>query len=326
MNKNKNKYDIRPKTALLLAYLIEYRHKIISKKELFQAVWQTEHVQDHTLFQVISEIRKLSKSELIRTQPNIGYQWIIPTSQLKNNSNKIYLSLAASFMCIASSVLFFTYGNKVNIKTSNLPAISAYSKAVIALSNNDSIEAQKWLEFSLEENPESSEAQLLLAESLFLQNKFTLAESYAKTIFNDKTNSAYSYSMAADLLSRIYSEQGLVFDALEYAINGANILKASQAACSIAVTTERVESLLIAVDDSQHSQQQKDKIEEHYYKLKIKHNTNDRNQLKQNVLYSDMCEQIKKLPSTSKKIVCIPFKESEYLLSYQVYSQNTLKT
>ncbi|PAJ73857.1 hypothetical protein CJF42_13545 [Pseudoalteromonas sp. NBT06-2] len=73
LTKNKNKHSLHPKTALLLAYLIENRHKISSKKELFQSVWQTEHVQDHTLFQVISEIRKLSSNELIRTQPNLGY-------------------------------------------------------------------------------------------------------------------------------------------------------------------------------------------------------------------------------------------------------------
>jgi len=38
LTKNKTKYTVRPKTAMLLAYLIEHRHKIISKTELFKSV------------------------------------------------------------------------------------------------------------------------------------------------------------------------------------------------------------------------------------------------------------------------------------------------
>ena len=46
LTKNKIKHTVRPKTAMLLAYLIANRHKIISKKELFRSVWLTEHVQE----------------------------------------------------------------------------------------------------------------------------------------------------------------------------------------------------------------------------------------------------------------------------------------
>lgn len=322
LTKNKIKHTVRPKTAMLLAYLIANRHKIISKKELFKSVWLTEHVQDHTLFQVISEIRKLSDNELIRTQPNLGYQWVAATSEIKNTPQKAYLSIAASILCLASSALFFTSNNQADINNTNLPAITAYSKAVVALSHGDNQEAQKWLQFSLKENPESTETKLLLAESLFQQNKLTASESYAREILHNKIASSYNYSMASDLLSRIYAKQGLAFDALQYAINGANVLKASQSVCSIAATDERVTSLLKVIDDSHNSQQQKDKIAESYYK----NNENYQDNLKQNKLYSDMCDQIKKLSIHDKKAVCIPLKESEFLLSNTIYLKDTLNS
>jgi len=326
LTKNKIKHTVRPKTAMLLAYLIEHRHKIISKKELFKSVWLTEHVQDHTLFQVISEIRKLSKNELIRTQPNLGYQWVAATSEVKNTHQKAYLSIAASIICLASSTLFFTSNNQADIKNSNLPAITAYSKAVVALSNGDNQEAQKWLQFSLKENPESTETKLLLAESLFQQSNLTASESYAREVLNNKIASSYNYSMASDLLSRIYAQQGLVFDALQYAINGANVLKASQAVCSIAATDERIESLLKDINNSHNAQLQKNKIAESYYKNKMKKNESYQDNLSLDKLYTDMCDQVKKPIVHDKKAVCIPLKKSEFLLSKQIYPNNTMKS
>ena len=44
------KEPIRPKTALLLSVLIENRDRLVSKRELFQLVWDSEYVQDHALF------------------------------------------------------------------------------------------------------------------------------------------------------------------------------------------------------------------------------------------------------------------------------------
>ena len=290
LTKNKIKHTIRPKTAMLLGYLIENRHKIISKKELFKSVWLTEHVQDHTLFQVISEIRKLSGNELIRTQPNLGYQWVAATSEIKEIPQKVYLSIAASILCLASSALFFTSNNQADINNSNLPAITAYSKAVVALSHGDNEEAQKWLQFSLKENPESTETKLLLAESLFQQSNLTASESYAREVLNNKVASSYNYSMASDLLSRIYAKQGLAFDALQYAINGANVLKASQSVCSIAATDERVASLLKNINNNHNAEQQKNKIAESYYKNKMDKDESYQDNLKQNKLLNSLSQ------------------------------------
>ncbi|PAJ73856.1 hypothetical protein CJF42_13540 [Pseudoalteromonas sp. NBT06-2] len=231
--------------------------------------------------------------------------------------------MAASILCLASSTLIFTNHNRIDIKNNNLPAISAYSKAVFALANHDYQEAQTWLQFSLRENPDSTETKLLLAESLFQQKELITSESYAREILNNITESSYNYSMASDLLSRIYAQQGLEFDALQYAINGANALKASQSVCSIAATEERVESLLKNIDDNHNSQQKKNKVAESYYKDHLQKADKLNNNFKQNKLYSQLCEQVKKPSIHHKKIVCIPLKESEFLLSNQLYPRIT---
>ena len=282
--RDKVRCDIRPKTAQLLVYLITNRDRTISKKELFQAGWQSEHVQDHTLFQVISEIRKLApKVELIHTQPNLGYRWVVATILAKRCQWLSKASIAASvavfsLTAVAVSVSFnwqsglqpktaqtdvmLTNDSQTNLMQTaeqqndiaqsseeksvvaiTLPAISAYSKAVVALERGEYEEAEGLLRFSLSENPESHETQLLLAETLYLQNKFEASENYARLILDESNPSAYITSATSDLLSRVYQKQGSYFDALTYAINGADMIEPTQAQCTFKVLDQRIDTL-----------------------------------------------------------------------------------
>lgn len=75
---------LRPKTAVLMAVLIEQRQHLLGKKALFSQVWHSDHVQHQSLFQAISEIRKiLAPLQPIKTHPNLGYQWVAPVRQLR---------------------------------------------------------------------------------------------------------------------------------------------------------------------------------------------------------------------------------------------------
>ncbi|SFC42774.1 winged helix-turn-helix domain-containing protein [Pseudoalteromonas denitrificans] len=316
---NQIKHDIRPKTALLLAYLIENRHKIISKKELFLSVWHTEHVQDHTLFQVISEIRKLSKIELIRTQPNLGYQWVAVTNQLKPKVKKTYLAIAASLTFLITSSMFLMQENQMSKNESTLPALSAYSKGVIALEKKQYLEAEKWLKFSLNENPSSVETKFLLAESLFQQQNLTASELYAREILNNKNQSSYNYSMASDLMSRIYAQQGLVFDALQYAINGANALNTSHSICTIAATDERIQVLLNQIDNIQTSTLLQNKLTKNNYKSQQRDNKLA-NQVKPDKNYLELCEQVKKTATHNKQALCIELQKPPFLVAMNTYT------
>ncbi|BCD98453.1 winged helix-turn-helix domain-containing protein [Marinagarivorans cellulosilyticus] len=63
--KNKSRTRLRPKAAELLALFILHKGHVLSKTTIAQAIWKQEHVPDHTLFQLISELRKLSPSMII---------------------------------------------------------------------------------------------------------------------------------------------------------------------------------------------------------------------------------------------------------------------
>ena len=43
--------SIRPKTTQVLDYLLENRQRVVTKQELFTAVWGHDCVEDHALFQ-----------------------------------------------------------------------------------------------------------------------------------------------------------------------------------------------------------------------------------------------------------------------------------
>lgn len=244
------KVSIRPKTALLLSVLIANRDRTVSKQELFQLVWNTDHVQDHALFQLISEIRKLApESELIRTQPNVGYQWVVKTEVCTYRKAHFALATAASLACLYAGLsLFNSTAIDVNSNTQSdlqsfLPAMSAYSKGAIAFEKGEMEKAEKWLRFSLAENPDSIDTKLLLAESLLQQNKLAASESLAQSVMQAPENFTYNASAAADLLSRIYQQQGSVYNALEYAIRGSEELDTKQAICTAQVFDHRIKVL-----------------------------------------------------------------------------------
>lgn len=258
--------DIRPKTASMLAYLLANQGRTLPKKDIFQAVWQSDHVQDHTLFQIISEIRKLAPNqELIRTQPNMGYHWVAETVQVQPRmaSLKPVAAGLIAFGLLTTSAYFgsdfFTVEQSIEAKAVAaenhlsdkveppqnyvLPALTAYSKGVVALENGDHQAAEEWLRFSLSENPDSAETQLLLAESLYLQDNYKDSEHYARLLLEQSTPSTYISSAASDLLSRLYQKKGSLFDALTHAVNGSELLESSQARCTYEILDQRVYAL-----------------------------------------------------------------------------------
>ena len=70
--------DLRPKTFAVLRYLVENSGRLVSKDELFAAVWANVAVTDDTLVQSISELRRVigdDGARLIRTVPRRGYRF-----------------------------------------------------------------------------------------------------------------------------------------------------------------------------------------------------------------------------------------------------------
>lgn len=79
--------DLRPKTADLMRLLIERREQVVSKEDLFAAIWPDTVVSDATLVQSIQELRKALGDDAreplyIKTFPRRGYGWIHPVTEI----------------------------------------------------------------------------------------------------------------------------------------------------------------------------------------------------------------------------------------------------
>jgi DNA-binding winged helix-turn-helix (wHTH) protein len=73
-----NEVALRPKTFAVLQYLIENSGRLVSKDELFAAVWPNLAVTDDALVQSIGELRRALGDDgprLIRTVPRRGYRF-----------------------------------------------------------------------------------------------------------------------------------------------------------------------------------------------------------------------------------------------------------
>ncbi|CAM2064695.1 Winged helix-turn-helix domain-containing protein [Sulfidibacter corallicola] len=81
LSKDDETHDLRPKTAAVLAYLLDNHHRICTKDEIMAAVWGDVVVSENTLMQGIQELRKLlgdnaRNPDFVKTWPRRGYQWI----------------------------------------------------------------------------------------------------------------------------------------------------------------------------------------------------------------------------------------------------------
>src|ERR1700693_1293569 len=73
-----NEITLRPKTFAVLNYLIENAGRLVSKDELFAAVWPNLAITDDALVQSIGELRRALGDDgprLIRTVPRRGYRF-----------------------------------------------------------------------------------------------------------------------------------------------------------------------------------------------------------------------------------------------------------
>ena len=73
-----NEIALRPKTFTVLHFLVENCGRLVSKEELFAAVWPDLAVTDDTLVQSIGELRRALGDDgprLIRTVPRRGYRF-----------------------------------------------------------------------------------------------------------------------------------------------------------------------------------------------------------------------------------------------------------
>ncbi|MBI3246228.1 MAG: AAA family ATPase [Deltaproteobacteria bacterium] len=74
---------LRRKTLAVLCYLVEHPRRLVTREELFAAVWPDTHVSDGVLSLSIRELRQAlgddaQRPQFIETIPRRGYRWIAP--------------------------------------------------------------------------------------------------------------------------------------------------------------------------------------------------------------------------------------------------------
>ena len=76
--------ELRPKSFEVLRCLVENSGRLVTKDELFKAVWPDVVVSDEALTQCISEVREAINDRaqtMIKTMPRRGYRFAAPVSK-----------------------------------------------------------------------------------------------------------------------------------------------------------------------------------------------------------------------------------------------------
>ncbi len=78
--------ELRAKALTLLLFLVDQRHRIVGKEEIFERVWPNTAVMDATLAGCIQEVRRALGDDakdprFIRTVPRLGYRFVAPVDE-----------------------------------------------------------------------------------------------------------------------------------------------------------------------------------------------------------------------------------------------------
>lgn len=258
LREHKTLIALRPKTAVLLAVLIEQRQHLLSKKALFSQVWHSDFVQDQSLFQAISEIRKtLAPLQPIKTHPNLGYQWVAPIKVVPQQRWTKRFALAA-IPVIAIGTLWINQSQsptRISDRTSGLnitqsmlqsPAMKAFSQGIESLNKRELTAAFEYFELAGRENPLLLEAGMMKAEILFEQADYVAAEALTNELLVRAIaqNEHYVEVSAQGLLSRISEQTGQLGNALDWALQADSNARDQGFACVAENTRIRIAGLL----------------------------------------------------------------------------------
>lgn len=250
---------VRPKTAVLMGVLLEQRGHLLSKSALFEQVWHTRHVHDQSLFQAISEIRKLlAPLQPIQTHPNLGYEWVQPVRRQRTGFSAWKLAAAALSVAAVAGLMTAAWPTasplpseqpSVAIDYSLIvqsPAMQAFNTGMQQLNQQQWASAIEYFELARRENPLFLEAGIMQAEALLEQADYVAASELAHELLlrAEIQGEAYVQVAAQGLLSRISEHSGEPGHALEWALQADSNARDQGFACAADDTRQRIAGLL----------------------------------------------------------------------------------
>ncbi|TMP40576.1 CadC family transcriptional regulator [Pseudoalteromonas citrea] len=100
---------IRSKTLQVLVKLIDLRDRIVSKQELLDDIWHDVIVQEQVLAQSVKELRDIFGSDIIKTFPRNGYQWVAELASYSDSTSRpVYKKPFFQVGIVAAIILVFS--------------------------------------------------------------------------------------------------------------------------------------------------------------------------------------------------------------------------
>jgi hypothetical protein len=128
---NSDRLIIRSKTLQVMVKLIELRDRIVTKQELLDDIWHDVVVQEQVLAQSVKELRDIFGSDIIKTFPRSGYQWVASlTSHCDQNRfavfKKPFFQIGMIVVMLLLAVVFFSrISSSSNLTIALLPVDNA---------------------------------------------------------------------------------------------------------------------------------------------------------------------------------------------------------
>lgn len=149
----------------LLLYLAAHRNRVVTKEEIFEAVWGGVVVEDGALARCISELRKelgdsAREPRFILTVPKRGYRWIAPAEEPEAvaasdpppRSRVPALAAAAVVLAVVGLVLVGIQLRRSTPVDSALPAVDHPARlAVLGFSSVSELPEVAWVSVALEQ-------------------------------------------------------------------------------------------------------------------------------------------------------------------------------
>jgi adenylate cyclase len=117
IRRNGSERYVRPRTFEVLIFLLQQRHRVVTKHELIEKIWNGTAISDDGLVQCIVEIRKALSDDpheprFVRTFPKQGYRFIgsvveIKPSQTRAEKSRGRAVLATGLLLILGAGLWF---------------------------------------------------------------------------------------------------------------------------------------------------------------------------------------------------------------------------
>jgi len=220
--------EVRAKTRSVLMHLVRNRHRVVSKAELLAAVWPGRRVETQGVFQSISELRAaLGPPDPIRTVRGCGYQWALPTREVRTSRVPLGMRsrlkpIALAAVCTAAALVLATMARMpggAGTAVEPVPATRYLQSARKLMGSGHLEEAERMVRHVLDQSPGHFGARLDLARIRYLAGDVETALADARTVHFEagRRGSQFERMTAALLISQIAATGPNVDVAFEHA-------------------------------------------------------------------------------------------------------------